>query len=241
MEQNIPEIKQELANWIRHILERKQWSPTQLARESKLAPSTVIRLLGDENYEFAPTLRTLRKISDGSSYPIPGALLDWVVDPRMRERNPQIREQMAQTPERQPLDIFQPNSVKQSSTRQNTLPVRSMLRYGPVADSNGYGSIDIPRPDYLVGDGTAFAFYMPDSDLEPWYPEGAEMYATRRRQPRAGRDLVVITLKDKTTKVRLLRGTEGQTLRIENAHHETDAVTMDSIDEIAIVVGAKFI
>lgn len=240
---NVFELKRELADWIRHILTRKDWTPTELARHSRLAPSTVIRLLGDPNYEFSPTLRTLRKLSDGSGYPIPSVILDSVANSRperLWEEAPQ-----ASAPEPPPELRPEPAPARPPAQPQPrpamALPVRQFALYhrslGPLGDED----VEVRRPDFLIGDGTAFAFYMPDDSLEPWYPQGTEMYATRRRPPRPGRDLVVVTMKDDKAKVSLLRGVERENLRVESASDGAGAIPLDNIEEIAVVVGTRHI
>ena len=66
-----PKAKAIVIEWIDHILDRKKWSGTDLARHSELAPSTILRLLNNPKHPFVPTVATLQKIANGSGYPIP--------------------------------------------------------------------------------------------------------------------------------------------------------------------------
>ena len=62
-------------DWIEHILKRKNWTGTDLARKSELAPSTILRLMNDPHHNFVPSLKTLRKIAEGSGYAIPSEIV----------------------------------------------------------------------------------------------------------------------------------------------------------------------
>src|ERR1700722_18386662 len=68
--------KQIVIEWIDHILDRKGWNGTELARKSELAPSTLLRLLNDPEHPFLPSQRTLTKIAEGSGIPITKKVLE---------------------------------------------------------------------------------------------------------------------------------------------------------------------
>lgn len=69
-------VRNTLRHWIRDICEKKNYKPTNLARESKVSASTVLRLLNDETYEFTPSMTTLQKISSATGYALPESLIN---------------------------------------------------------------------------------------------------------------------------------------------------------------------
>ncbi|TYO65429.1 hypothetical protein FXV83_15955 [Bradyrhizobium hipponense] len=62
--------------WINQILETKDWSITDLARNAGLQPSTLTRLMGkpDKPFGYKP-MTTLKSIAGGSGVPIPDDVL----------------------------------------------------------------------------------------------------------------------------------------------------------------------
>ena len=217
--------KKAVIDWIDHILDRKKWDGTRLAREAKLAPSTILRLLNDPDHPFVPTLKTLQKIADASGYPIPRKVTEALGAPKMEA--PETADDDAE-PRRSPrLRTFTVELRHVSS-----LP--ASLQAGTSSRRDSY----VPAPPQLEDDETAFAFYMPDESFEPWLKSGSLMFATKRRDP-VRNDVVVVTDKNERTRVRLLCGIDEGGLRMltKFGSDEEERIPFDDIKEISILVG----
>lgn len=70
------QTRETIKRWIKDICAKKNYTATNLARESKISPSTVLRLFNDEEYRFTPTMVTLQKVSSATGYPLPKELLN---------------------------------------------------------------------------------------------------------------------------------------------------------------------
>jgi transcriptional regulator with XRE-family HTH domain len=216
--------KQIVIEWIDHILDRKKWNGTDLARACGLAPSTILRLLNNPDHPFVPTVTTLQKIANGSGYPIPKKVMaalgaDDLREPATAEDNVATgRVSRARTPTVELRHV-------------SSLPAALQSAASPKRD--GY----VPAPPQLEGDETAFAFHMPDNSFGQWIKTGNLIYATKRRDPVPG-DIIMITGKDEKTRVRMLVDiTEaGLSLSKSMPAKEDETMGFDEIKEIAIVV-----
>jgi transcriptional regulator with XRE-family HTH domain len=217
--------KRVVIEWIDHILTRKGWNGTELARKSGLAPSTLLRLLNDPDHPFVPTLKTLQKIADGSGIPITRKVMDAIgIDTEEHETEPAegMTRRVASRAGR---------SLTVEFRHVSALPASLQAAAGSRKD--GY----VPAPPQLEGDETAFAFHMPDDSFGEWLRAGALMFGTKRRDPIAG-DIIVFTLKDGKSRVRLLTGIDEGGLRVtkEMPSHNEETVKFDDIEDIGIVV-----
>lgn len=210
--------------WIDHILDRKKWNGTDLARACGLAPSTILRLLNNPEHPFVPTVTTLQKIANGSGYPIPKKV--------MAALGADQREGAAAAEE-------EGEGTRRARHRTPTVELRhvSSLPAGLQSAASPKRDAYVPAPPQLEGDETAFAFHMPDSSFGMWFKTGNLMYATKRRDPAPG-DLVMITGKDQKTRVRLLIdiNEEGLSLSKSMPAKEDEKMSFDDIGEIAVVV-----
>jgi transcriptional regulator with XRE-family HTH domain len=222
--------KEIVIEWIDHILDRKQWTGTDLARKSNLAPSTILRLMNDPDHQFVPSLKTLQKIAEGSGYPIPRKVMAVLGANKV--------EQPA-TDESEEDHEASPRRAARSTIRTATVELRhvSSLPAALQAASNPKRDAYAPAPPQLEGDETAFAFYMPDDTFDPWMKSGTMCYATKRRDPLTG-DTVMVTDKNGKTKVRSLVGMDEAGMRLSKSHpvKEDEVVPFDDLTEIAIVV-----
>ncbi|WP_439357933.1 helix-turn-helix domain-containing protein [Bradyrhizobium sp. DASA03007] len=216
--------KEIVIEWIDHILDRKKWTGTDLARAAELAPSTILRLLNNPKHPFVPTVSTLQKIATGSGYPIPKkvmAALGAAEGEGTASDEPENVRRVNLRPARQPTVELRHVSSLPAALQSAASPRRE-----------GYA----PAPPQLEGDETAFAFHMPDNSLGNWAKTGCLMYATKRRDPVPG-DLVVITDKNEKTRVRMLLDITEAGLKLSKSmpEKEDETLTFDEISEIAIV------
>jgi transcriptional regulator with XRE-family HTH domain len=221
-----------IVEWIEHILERKKWTGTDLARNAKMAPSTILRLMNDPKHTFIPTLATLQKIADTSGYPIPRKVTEVLGAPKM-EPHPAsgAGEDLMKTGSRRQRGV---NILDQTSNIPlqviSTLPSKLHSATKPNGDLT---VLNIPQ---LVGDDTAFAFHMPDNSLEPYVKASALMYASKRRDPQVN-DIVLLVDKEGRSRVRLLKEIDERGITLFTpAKDREETVEFDNIDTVAYVV-----
>jgi transcriptional regulator with XRE-family HTH domain len=241
--------KDVVIEWIDHILDRKKWNGTDLARKSGVAPSTILRLLNDPQHRFLPSLKTLQKIADGSGYAIPRKVTDALGAPSTEDLpdtgdHELTAKEKSRGPELKPIRDALAGAVAASPGTVGPRPKAATIRVKsvsslpaslmPIAREQEI-VVDCPVP--LLGDDTAFAFYMPDNALEPWIRAGTKMYATRRRDPAAG-DWVLVTDEKGRSRVRLLLDIDEEGLSLTRTHpvKEDEKIKFDDLKEWAIVV-----
>jgi transcriptional regulator with XRE-family HTH domain len=216
--------KKVVIEWIDHILDRKKWDGTKLARESGLAPSTILRLINDPDHPFVPSLKTLQKIAEGSGYPIPRKVTEALGAPKMEAPEPGAEDDYSEG--------------RRGRSRTSTVELRhvSSLPAALQASAGSKRDAYVAAPPQLEGDETAFAFYMPDDTLDPLLKSGSLIFVTKRRDP-VGGDLVMITDKNDRTRVRLMTGIDESGVRLTKiTSTEEETVGFDDLKEIAIIV-----
>jgi transcriptional regulator with XRE-family HTH domain len=220
--------KQVVIEWIDYILDRKRWNGTELARKSGLAPSTLLRLMNNPDHRFVPTLKTLQKIADGSGIPIPKKVMDALnIDD---EENLDIGTTEGAMRRAAARATTEGRGTTVEFRHVSALPASLQAAAGSRKD--GY----VPAPPQLAGDETAFAFHMPDDSFGEWLRAGSLLFGTKRRDPIAG-DMILVTLKDGKSRVRLLTGIDEGGLRTtkEMPVKNEETVKFDDIQDIAIV------
>jgi len=213
--------------WIDHILDRKKWNGTDLARNAGLAPSTILRLLNNPKHQFVPTVSTLQKIADGSGYPIPKKVMaalgatGAVVESVDEGETENSRRMNVRTPRQPTVELRHISSLP--AALQNAASTRR----------EAY----VPAPPQLEGDETAFAFHMPDNSFDPYMKSGTLLFATKRRDPVAG-DLVLVTDKNGRSQVLILLDITENGLKLSKFPIETarEVVPFDDIQDIAVVI-----
>jgi hypothetical protein len=224
MKKKVSPAKAIVIEWIDHILERKKWNGTDLARNSEIAPSTVLRLLNNPEHPFVPTVSTLQKIANGSGYPIPKKVMTALG----------AKDTEGGGADDNGLDVGRRARAARVSTVElkhvSTLPASLQAT---VAGRDAY----VPAPPQLDGDETAFAFHMPDSTFDPWFKSGSLMFASKRRDPVPG-DTVLVTDKNGKSRVRLMMDITEAGLKLSKTvpATEDEVVKFDDIQDIAIVV-----
>lgn len=221
MKEKPPLAKEAVLGWIEHILTQKRWTGTDLARNSGLAPSTILRMMNDPNHHFTPSLRTLKKISEGANYPIPTAVLRALEVGRIEPSNDDEMEESPPPREPKPMRAQQ----------RRLLRVRSVSALPKALHSTTTQMVSVPALPQLEDDQTAFAFYLPESTLEPWWKAGDLIYATRRRDPASG-DVVLITKTDGRSMVRAVVEVSEEGIVVSKTH-PVKAETTVPFEEIA--------
>lgn len=228
--EHLEATRKEFIDWVDHILERKKWTATDLANASGLAPSTVLRILNSKTHQFNISFMTIRKISEGSGYPIPKSLME-AHDVRM----------VGDVPEAAPKP--RPNQPRAAATTRplaemsNTpsVPVRYVSSLPSALVQRVHQELREPCPPQMAGDDTAFAFRMPDDSLAPLVRGGMMMFATKRRDPASG-DILLVIDADGRAKVRLVESVDetGIHTRIDE---RSETIAFDAIKDFGVVEG----
>jgi transcriptional regulator with XRE-family HTH domain len=209
--------KAAVVEWIRLLMRKRDWSATELARSSGIAPSTLLRALNNPDYRYVFSLRTLQKIAGGAGEPIPHHLAG-----NGQEIVPSLSG----------------STWDQPSGRYRMVEVRSVSALPAKAQS----AVKLAKPEviaapfHLENDETIFAFRNPDESLGAWFRPRSLMFATKARDPTGG-DIIMITSKGRTT-VRLLLGVteNGLSLSKTMPPKEDEKISFDEIGDIAVIV-----
>jgi len=220
-----PRIKNEVVSWIEKVMDRKGWTGTELARASELAPSTILRMLNDKHHHFTPSLRTLRKIADGAREDIPENVLKMYDIDRLGEAT------------REPFQRIPAGSAVVPQThRRAQVKVKYVSALPKAIQPQDGSDVYVTAPPQIEGDETAFAFYMPGNDLDPWVPAGSLCFATKKRDPKAG-DAVLITKGDGRSFVRVVMDITEKGFVTAKSHpaKKEETLDFDSIEDFGIV------
>lgn len=221
---NMANPRDAVIEWIDHILQRKNWNGTDLARKADLAPSTILRLMNDPKHQYIPTLKTLQKIAEASGYPIPRKVSEAMGAGSMEA--PEVPEDA-------------PSGRRSRQYRALSVEVRyiSSLPAAIQAPSNNKRESFVPAIPQLDGDDTLFACYMPDDTLEPWIKAGSLLFASKRRDPVLG-DIVIVIDKEGRSRVRALASINSNGLKLSKTMpmKPDEEIGFDKVSELAIVL-----
>lgn len=199
----------QVRKWINEILDKENWTATDLARKSDVAVSTVTRFMGSEGHNLS--FDTLKKLVEGSGHDLPAEILRSY---GARVAPPTPRQTVPETT----------GTVKLIAI--STLP-SSMQPM--ISDTRR-----VPRPSELVNDNTAFAVLMPDRALGQLVPERSVLFCTRMREPARG-DLVVITDVEGVSRVRLVKDSQPDAIVLAERGSEETVIPRGKIKDFGIV------
>jgi transcriptional regulator with XRE-family HTH domain len=228
--EHLEATRREFIEWVDHILDRKKWTGTDLANASGLAPSTVLRILNSKTHQFNISFMTIRKISEGSGFPIPRSLME-AHDVKM------VGDVPEQTPKPRPAATRAAPVVRTAQDFSNTptVPVRYVSSLPSALVARVHQELREPCPPQMAGDDTAFAFRMPDDSLAPLVRGGMMMFATKRRDPASG-DILLVTDADGRSKVRLVDSVDEDGIHTKN-DGKSDLIKFDDIKDFGVVEG----
>lgn len=221
--------RREFIDWVDHIINQKKMTATDLAHASNLAPSTLLRILNSKTHPFNISFMTIRKVSEGSGYPIPKALMEAhdVKSVESADPSPKVRPSLAKG---------QP--VKSPHSDGKMIPLRHVSSLPASLAPKVTDEVQEHCPPYMMGDETAFAFRMPDDSLAPIVRGGMLMFATKRRDPSSGDILLVI---DDTgrARVRMVTDVDSDGIHIERLHPErkSEVIPFEGISDFGVVDG----
>jgi len=229
---DLERTRREFIEWVDHILTQKKMTATDLAHASNLAPSTLLRILNSKTHPFNISFMTIRKIAEGSGYPIPKVLMD--------AHDVKAEGGGDQSPKPRPAIIKASSNVKNQAPSSDTpmIPVRYVSSLPSSLVPTVREEAQEVCPPNMIGDETAFAFRMPDNALEPAIRGGSLMYATKRRDPVSG-DILLVIDEAGRARVRMVTDVDSAGIHVERIYPERKAetITFDDVKEFGVVEG----
>jgi transcriptional regulator with XRE-family HTH domain len=213
-------------SYLQAVLAHTLWSPTELARRCKLAPSTLNRFLNNDRVTHTLSARTLAKIAEASSLPLPPALGGAPTDGVSTV-----------------LGMALPEGARPGGFgRGRDLPVRGRAQGGP----DGAVLLDPDpidwtwRPAELQGARDAFAMFVTGSSMGDILPEGATIFV-HPNLPARPNDFVVVEKHGHVALIKRLVRRAGENLILRQYNPPKD-VTVKREDVLAIyrVIGTIY-
>lgn len=207
--------------WFQEAVRRTGGTQADLARDLRLAPSAVSRMIKGERqmkvqeavkiarFLNVPEEEVLRRAgSDTASRPGP-------TTPARRGRPP-----------RSPVPAAAP------APWRDQIPIRGAA-YAPGDEPVGY----TPRPANLLGVNGAYAMYMADEGLSPRYEVGWLLHVHPFKPPTSGRD-VVVARKDRQVLIKQFVGWRDDVLVLRRLNPaETLSIPRDEVAACHLIVG----
>lgn len=222
--------------YLQAVLAHTLWSPTELARRCKLAPSTLNRFLNNDRVTHTLSARTLAKIADASTLPLPPALGGSWGGGTSADSAPsgvRLTASGVALPEGARPGGFGPG---------RDLPVRGRAQAGP----DGAVLLDPDpidwtwRPAELQGARDAFAMFVTGASMGDILPEGATIFV-HPNLPARPNDFVVVEKQGHIALIKRLVRRAGDNLILRQYNPPRD-VTVKREDVLAIyrVIGAIY-
>src|SRR5437762_7236074 len=214
------------AIWFQQALERAGASQADLARQLRLAPSAVSRMVkGERQMKLleAVQIAAFLGVSQDEVLRHAGASAETVprAGPARRGRPPRAFAAPVAPPRAEPIPI--------RSAARGGADQQMFLEDGPI----GY----TPRPANLNGVRGAYAIYMIGDSMEPRYQQGWLLHVNPFKPAIRGRDVVVYK-KDKAALIKQFAGWEKDALLLRQLNPAREIkVPREEVAEIHLVVG----
>lgn len=225
-------------DWVNQILVSKGWTPTELAKRSGLAPSTILRILynKDQKHRFNISFMTVRKVAEGAACSIPKTLLEAnsFPDKILPAGESDVCDRVAIP--KPNLDAAPAIAAPETSERMLRKRFVSTLPFPFLPKVRE--EMSVPCPPQLLADDLAFAFEMPDDSLGPLVRAGMLLYATSRRTPAAG-DILLLIDNDDRQRVSFVKDVDENGLHLERftGEHREEIVPFNRIRDFGVVEG----
>jgi hypothetical protein len=232
--EELERVRAAFIDWVQHILDQKQWNPTDLANHSELAPSTLLRIMNSKTHPFNISFMTIRKVADGSGYPIPRALMEaaGVSEHALPKDELPVKPRADGKPvaRQAPAGHVEAQQVRSIPMRHVSSLPRTLAPHVPDGQEM--------CPPQMDGDETAFAFLMPDDSLVPAVKSGMKLFATKRRDPASG-DIVLLVDKDGRSRVRFVESVDEDGFHLErlNPERKGEVLAFGDIEDFGVVEG----
>jgi phage repressor protein C with HTH and peptisase S24 domain len=222
-------------SWFHQALERIGATQADLARQLRLAPSAVSRMMkGERRMNQLETVQIAQFLgvtpdevlrhSIESTAPPPAA-----DTPRPGRGRPRSTGPAAAVGPSPPM-VRVPDQIPIRSAARGGGDQEMFLEDGPI----GY----TPRPASLVGVRSAYAIYMVGDSMEPRYEPGWLLHVNPFKPPTRGRDVVVYK-EGGAVLIKQFVGWEGDTLVLRQLNPpDTLRIARDQVRECHLVVGA---
>jgi hypothetical protein len=232
--EELARIRSAFVEWVQHIIDQKKWTPTDLANHSQLAPSTLLRIMNSDKHPFNISFMTIRKVADGSGYPVPRALMEasGVSEHALPREDMPVKPR----PDAKVGGRIAPGASCDTPPMRS-IPLRHISNL-PRSLAPHVPDDYEPCPGPMHSDETAFAFLMPDDSLVPAVRSGMRMYATKRRDPAQG-DIVLLVDKDGRSRVRFVEAVDEDGFHLERLHPErkSEVLAFDNVEDFGVVEG----
>ena len=223
------------SSWFSQALERVGASQADLARQLRLAPSAVSRLLKGERQ-----MKPLEVVHIAAFLRVPeDEILRHTVDvtaqlPRSDMPRPGRGRPRASDAPRpassSPRPIQEPDRIPIRSGARGGSDQEMFLEDGPIGHT--------PRPANLGGVRSAYAIYMVGDSMEPRYEPGWLLHVNPFKPPTRGRDVVVYK-KGQAVLIKQFVGWDGDVLVLRQLNPpDTLRIPRDQVNECHLVVGA---
>ena len=221
--------------WFHQALERVGATQADLARQLRLAPSAVSRMMKGE--------RRMNQLETVQIAEFLGVTPEEVLRHAIESTTPAPAGDMPRPGRGRPPSSGSaaPSGSPQAMVRiPDQIPIRSAARGG--GDQEMFledGPIGYtPRPASLAGVRLAYALYMVGDSMEPRYEPGWLLHVNPFKPPTRGRDVVVYKQSDAVL-IKQFVGWEGDTLVLRQLNpSETLRIPRDQVRECHLVVGA---
>jgi len=214
------------ASWFQQALDRAGASQADLARNLRLAPSAISRMMkGERQMKLTEAVQVAAFLGvsqeevlrhAGDNTPPPPR-----TDPPRRGRPPRAGIAASAPPRAEPIAI---RAAVRGGGDQETF-----LEDGPI----GYTA----RPTNLVGVRGAYAIYMFGDTMEPRYEQGWLLHVNPFKPPTRGRD-VVVHKQDKTVLIKQFVRWDGDALVLHQLNPDGEIrIPRGEVAECHLVVG----
>jgi phage repressor protein C with HTH and peptisase S24 domain len=213
------DTNQAMRGYIQRVLDVTGWSPTELARRSGLAPTTLTRPLNDPSFPFRLSLRTLEKL-----YAATGMAPPSLMEPATSQE-----------------PGFDTESREAALAVREDLPLAGMVRGAQGAARQSLHDIAGPRverPWFLWQSREGYAVDVTGESMVPAFEPGHRLYVDPARRPRPGDDVVAV-LSDGQSVIKRLKSlsrTHVELAQFNPAMTQTHAPF--DIQSLHVVVGA---
>jgi transcriptional regulator with XRE-family HTH domain len=232
--EELERIRAAFIDWVQHILDQKGWNPTDLANKSELAPSTLLRIMNSKTHPFNISFMTIRKVADGSGYPVPRALMEAA---GVSEHS-LPREELPVKPRGGEARVSSSSPARGAvEPPVHSIPLRHISALPRTLSPKVPDGQEV-CPRQMDGDETAFAFLMPDDSLQPAVRSGMKLFATKRRDPAQG-DIVLLVDKDGRARVRFVDTVDEDGFHLERLHPEKkgEVLAFTDVEDFGVVEG----
>jgi phage repressor protein C with HTH and peptisase S24 domain len=180
-------------DYVQFVIDSLRTTPTDLARQIKVGPSTLTRLLNSADLSYSLKLENLVKISEFSRIPLPEAVRSAY---GISSASPPVSRLEVQSSTGEPSNVQQAPYINRDSPRKAVfdIPVMGTARGGSEGSFllNMGEAIDwVRRPPALEGKAGLYAIYVEGDSMSPRFYAGERVLVSTKQPPKPGSDVVI--------------------------------------------------